>query len=312
MELAIVTPTFRGDLGRCELLCESIDRWVDPKFTHHLLVDRRDLPLFEYLESPRRRIWTAESMLPLWLHRVPIFTRWRVTPSTLPVRNWILQQIVKLSVGNHIPSENYMIVDSDVAFIRPLDPDRFLRGDRLRLFREPAERQNGMHLRWHRAAAKLLGLPRQGYLDSHYVGNLITWRRDVLLMLHEHLSRIAGGSWQRALCNTLHFSEYILYGAFVDNVLGDQTLHFREDQPLCHSLWTDELAPSAKEVREFVKKAGSDVIAVHIQSAIGHEVETYSDAIRELWSKVDDRSISGPDSTRPRTTWPAQNPSNCS
>lgn len=267
--VALVTTSFRRDLERCRVLCESVDRFVDAGIPHYLLIDRRDVPLFEPLGDSRRRIIVVEDMLPRWLRRAPWSKRWWLSARTLPVRNWILQQIVKLSVSDHVDADAYAFVDSDVAFIRPFDASHVLRDGKVRLFRVPGSGRGQRHLKWHRAAARLLALPPRDYFGSDYIGNIITWRQDALRRLQSHVAGGRWGGWRPRLCNTLDFSEYILYGVFAEFVLGtDAAGHYVDHEDLCHCSWHHPLNTQA-EADGFVGLVKPTHRAVLIQSNLG-------------------------------------------
>lgn len=250
MKLALVTPSFKPDFERCKLLCQSVDKWVDPSIEHHIIVDKRDLPLFSQLQNHRTRLRTVEEMIPSWIRRLPGASRWWLSLKTIPVRNWILQQLVKLSVAEHVDARGYIFVDSDVCFVRPFSDQQVLQGDTLRLFAVPGAANLPTHRRWHRSAAKLLGLEQRDYFGSTYIGNQITWRRDVLRSLHRRLEAVSGRSWQEAICSTWHFSEYILYGIFAEHILNGFG-HYCTDVPLCHISWDYDLKTDSDIERFF-------------------------------------------------------------
>ena len=52
--VALMTPTYRGDLERFELLCESVDRFVSGFERHYVIVNDDDLPFFARFENGRR------------------------------------------------------------------------------------------------------------------------------------------------------------------------------------------------------------------------------------------------------------------
>ena len=68
---AIVTPSYRGDLERCRILCASIDSFVSRLSTHYLLVEDRDVALFRPLAGPRRIVVAESELLPAWLKSLP-------------------------------------------------------------------------------------------------------------------------------------------------------------------------------------------------------------------------------------------------
>jgi hypothetical protein len=135
-----------------------------------------------------------------------------------------------------------MFVDSGAFFVRPYDPRHVMRGDRVPLFREENEffRKSAAHQRWHRNAAHLLGIrPIRGY-DVGYIKTLVTWRRDHLVMLHEHIERVLGRSSFDALARSITLSEYSLYGLYCDLILGDRSGHYSTSRIETLSHWAEE------------------------------------------------------------------------
>jgi hypothetical protein len=97
----------------------------------------------------------------------------------------------------------------------------------------------GRHRRWHSRAGTLLGEDCD-YFGSDYVGQLISWRRSNLEALHDHIESVQDRPWYEAVSRSLDISEYILYGSFVEHVLGqEQHGHFYESLDLCHCCWFD-------------------------------------------------------------------------
>ncbi len=234
---ALVTPSFRFDLDRCALLVESVERWVAPHVHHYLVIDRRDVTLFKALSSSRTSILVVEDIIPPWLFRLPLMRRFWFSFRTAPVRNWILQQIVKLSIPSAVESDVLLCTDSDTFFVAPYDPRAFERNGAIPLFVETGQR--GLiksNDEWHRVAASLLGLePEQSY-DTNYIGNVIPWRRDVGLALQRRIAEVSGKPWQVALARRLVFAEYILYGMFTHRVLGQSAGHWDDGtiRTLCY------------------------------------------------------------------------------
>jgi Family of unknown function (DUF6492) len=177
VDFAIITPSYAPDFQRCQLLSWSIEQFISPPVTHYIIVDRRDLDLFRQLQKPNTEIITVESVLPSWIVKFPFVQNGWFSFKTFPVRNWLLQQIVKIEVSRQINRDVLVFVDSDVAFIRPFNFQNFIQEDRVRFFRIPDEDNTEMHNRWSQSATRLLGLPAMDYAGARYVGNAITWRR---------------------------------------------------------------------------------------------------------------------------------------
>lgn len=236
MTFALVTPSFRLDLERCRLLVETVDAYVPPDVRHYVIVDRRDLRRFGALRSARVHLVAVEDVLPWWIRRVPGIERSWLSLRTPPIHNWLLQQLVKLSVADVVAADVLVYVDSDVFFVRPFDPRADMRGGGVPLFCQVDQPGvNAANDAWHRAAARLLGLPaRRGY-DTNFVGNLICWRRETLRRLHDHVRALGGRTLVHAAARRPTFSEYVLYGMFAREVLGDHAGHYpsAEDRTLC-------------------------------------------------------------------------------
>lgn len=278
MRLALITPSYAPDRNRCSLLSQSIDRWVDPSIDHIVVVPRRDKAVFHSLPS-RSKVITVESILPKFFWQVPVVKKWWLTPCSLPVRGWIMQQIVKLSIGLAIDADVLVFADSDVTFIRPLGSSHIVKEGRVRLHRIPGAGRGPRHLRWNRKAAELLGLPERDYFGYDYIGQLVCWRRENVVQLHRHLETIAGRGWHCILCNTLHFAEYILYGVFVEHVLGEQSGHYFDSEDLCHCSWHYDISNN-RQLEDFLKQVKDRHVAVLCQSYLGLSSQNFGQLLQ--------------------------------
>ena len=284
LSASLVTCSFSGDFDVCRLLCESVDQFA-PDVAHRLYVPAKDVALFAGLASPRRTVATQDSLLPRWFWKVPLPSQaWRrrlrlprrnvyLTPYSLPVRGWIAQQIMKIAATEVADTEIVVHVDSDNALIRPLRREDLERGGRVRLYRNPEKVDQPSHRLWHAAAARLLGLPASDFHGAEYIDQLVVWRRSALLRMTARLSARAGVDWRVALARAPHFAEYILYGVFVDRVLGLEAAgHFAEPRSLCLSRWEGEFADAADEAR-FLAAIEPHHVACLIQSTIAMDLE---------------------------------------
>ena len=235
--ITIVTCSYGPDARRCRLLCQSVDRFVPTTIEHCIIVPRRDYPLFSDLHRGRRRVYVTEDIVPGHFYHLPAARKLWLGPGGWPVRGWIMQQVTKLSANHVANTELLLFADSDLELIRPLDEGLLRRNDELRLHRIPGAKDTAEHLQWHHRAARLLGEPPR-YFGSDYVGQLITWRRSNLEGLQAHLEAVHGTPWYRPVARSLKFSEYILYGAYVEHVLGKAgNGHFYCDDDICHCCW---------------------------------------------------------------------------
>jgi len=265
-QVALITCSYAPDFERCKRLCASMDAWLDATMQHRVVVPARDLPLFRSLANTHRQIVAVEDVLPARFLQLPISNRWWLSRSGRPVRGWILQQLTKLSADKITQAEHIVFVDSDLVFLRPLSHAAILRDNRLRLHRIPGAKDEGLHLRWHHRAAELLGTtPR--YFGSDYIGQLITWRRSRLKGLHQHIEDVQGRPWHEGVAHSLQVSEYILYGAYVDAILGlEASGHYETADDLCHCCWFPDEAEALATGEDTLRQGA---FALLLQSNLG-------------------------------------------
>jgi hypothetical protein len=238
-QFAIITCSYSPDFHRCQRLCESIDKWVQPEIEHVLIVPKRDLNLFKALSSERRKVVSVESIVPGRYIQLPFTNKWWLDSRGWPVRGWIMQQITKLSACHATTAEHLLYADSDIQFIAPLKIEALIHDGKLRLHRIPNAMDHGLHLTWHKVASRLLGVEEK-YSGADYIGQLISWRSSILKKLQSHIEATTQKKWNLAVGQELRFSEYILYGTYVDRVLEDQTQHFPTDKDLSYCCWDEK------------------------------------------------------------------------
>jgi hypothetical protein len=276
---ALVTCSYGPDLNRCARLCRSIERWVSPTIPHVIIVPARDLPDFRQLQGQRRTVVAVEDVVPGRFRQLPFTRRWWLDSGGWPVRGWIMQQVTKLSANFATDAELIVFADSDLQFVRPLEPHQLLRNGALRLHRIPGAKDEGRHRLWHHRAAALLG-EQLRYFGADYVGQLISWRRSNLGLLQEHLEAVGGRPWYQSVARSLHFSEYVLYGAYVDGVLGlDSSGHFGTAEDICHCCWFAEEAQALGSGRDTLR---DNAVAVLLQSNLGLSEAAEADILSRI------------------------------
>ena len=288
LKFCLITPSYKPDFARCRLLVQTSDRFIREPIHHYIVVDRRDDKLFQQLKGRNRTIITVESILPWWIQKIPLIKNGWYSLKTLPIRNWLIQQIVKLEIANHIQEDVLIFVDSDVFFIKPFNYQQFIRKDRVRLHRVSFKPSSVSDLKtrtnWCYTATSLLGLPSLKKFDQDnpfvgYVGNLITWRRDNVLQLHQHIERVTQKSWIEAIANSWYFSEYMLYGIFVEQILKDRSGHYCDLQPITHEYWgTTPLTP--KQLQQFWQNITPESIAVMISAKSKTPIDAYAPFVK--------------------------------
>lgn len=275
---AIITPSFILDYERCSLLAKSVLKYVDPNVTHYILVDQRDEKLFSSLASSRTHIITVESLLPGWLFRMPLSKKWWLSLKTLPIRNWILQQIVKLSVDLKVNADVLIFIDSDVFFVKHYNPANYIKDGKVPLFREYGQELIGeMNSKWHNVAYELLGLEAKERYLTNYVGNLITWKRDNLIALRKYVEERSHRGFVQTVGSLVTFSEYVLYGSFVESILKEDSGHYHYNtiNSLCY--WSDQKLDRSG-LDELKKKLNDDHVAVMVSAKSRTPIDSIAEA----------------------------------
>jgi len=266
-DLAVLTPSYRGDLELFADLHVSVLANTAPSVVHHVVVPPSDAQLFRQFAGPRCEVWTHRDLLPRHFVSVPRASGLTVNVRRPwpPVRGWVTQQIMKLAGTAAIGARAVVIMDSDSVLLRELTLDALAPGGRPWHFRHDDAVVAGMdrHLDWHKVARRLLGVA--GHVSApapDYISPIAVWDPIVVRELTAHIAATTGRDWMDAVAGELHVSEFMLYGVFVDHVLGDLEPY---RGPLCHNYY--ERAPlSFADGRAFAANMPSDAVGAMITS----------------------------------------------
>ncbi len=293
--LTFVTPCYRNDIDRLKLLRESIIRFCGVSSKHYILVPRADINLF------KREITGSESasvtllcqndyisslFYPSCLYQAVNYMwptqTWRL--SRFSGRSgWIHQQIIKLSLPVYSSAVKNVVVDSDVIFIRPFnDIDFSVKTNKRVLIKRFPKSEDGMHRSHVETARKILKLP-PGPTNHNYMSSPAILYTDWIVSLQDYLEKIYMIPWQKALFKFKTFSEYILYGVFVDEILNPQNVK-RIAEPLHYGVWkTEDLDPCITLIKkpDGLSKQGKLPVCLVIQSNIGMSVDEYKSVIKQ-------------------------------
>jgi uncharacterized protein DUF6492 len=288
--VAFVTVSYGADRDRCSLLCRSVDILAPANTEHVIIVDRADLPLFRELESGPRRIVVTEDVLPKRVWRVDarrVGLRSNVFLQLgKPIRGWLLQQLVKLAACREVAADVIVHADSDVALVRRLTAGSLVDAEgRVRLYCAPGAIDERLpeQVGWHRTAERLLGIEQRTIPLPQYITSLVPWRRDNAIGLLDRLDRRFRRSWMRSISSAWDFSEYILYGRFVTDVLGEAAAQFPTTTSLCWDYWEKQpLSPERLEA--FLDGLGPEQVAVSITAKAGMPAESYAAILERRWS----------------------------
>lgn len=297
--VGLITPTYRPDLERCALLCESVDRHVTSFARHYLIVADDEVPLFAQFTSGRRQVVPVSRFLPRWLKPMPAFIernhrRYWWSLRSAPVNGWLVQQFAKIAAASSIPEHRACMIDSDVVFFRSFDASNPLRtGTRPPLYFRPREvaADAPLHARWVASSHRLLGLPPPVFPADDFIGHVIYWDRQTVRAMTARIETVTGVEWVEALCRERSVSEYMLYGYFVCNNSVAMQRHRLTAATPCVSYW-DDVPLDEAAIEGMLRGAGADRAAFSAQSISGTPVSRIRAVLRRLQNDTAGRSAS--------------------
>jgi Family of unknown function (DUF6492) len=265
-DLAVLTPSFRGDASLFVDLHESVLANTAPSVVHHVVAPPSDAHLFRQYEGARCRVWTHRDLLPRHCVSVPhasglTLSLRRPWP---PVRGWVVQQLMKIAGTAAIDARAVVIMDSDAVLLRELTVEQLVREGRLRHFRRDGAVTADMkrHLLWHKVARRLLGVPGSVAAPApDYISPIAVWDPAVVRDLMAHIEDCTGREWFDAVAGELHISEFMLYGVYADHVLSVAPF----EGPLCHNYY-ERVPLSPETARGFADEMPADALGAMISS----------------------------------------------
>lgn len=280
-DIAVLTPSFRDDAALFADLHRSVLANTAPSVVHHVVTPPSDAHLFREYEGPRCTVWTHQDLLPRHWLSVPHAAGLAVTfrRPWLPVRGWVVQQIMKLAGTARIDARAVLVVDSDAVLVREANLDRFTDNGRLWYYRREGAVTADMHrhVLWHNVARKLLGVPGVAVPPlPDYVSPISVWDPMVVRSLIEHIADSTGRNWVEAVGGQLHVSEFMVYGVFVAQVLGGTV---PRDGALCHNYY-ERIPLGAADAVAFADQMPPEALGVMISSHSRTRHEVRSEAFR--------------------------------
>lgn len=225
-KVAIVTQSYKNDYKECKLLCESMDIFASD-IDHFIFVNDEDYKLFQKLNYGRHKVHKKGEILPWYMIRIPwkmLGHHFHVSVLTIPVREWIIQQICKLGVFEVIGDEYDAVfnIDSETVFMKPFDISMWINNGKYMMYRIINENEPS-HDDYCHAAEKLLQWDKgyEAISKYNYMNTPVCFvRENIKALLAEIRRNYWMKSWKLSLCNTYRFSEYYTYGIYTDKILG--------------------------------------------------------------------------------------------
>ncbi len=289
LTMEIVTPSYAPDFELCADLNSSVQRMTGQSVRHTIVVPRRDMPLFTQLAGRRTAILDAAEFLPKQMFKVPAANVWlNVRRPWPPVRGWISQQIIKLEAARRSAAKVVLLVDSDLVLLRPTHAELFLCNEDVVLFRTPNGIDESLprHRLWVQTAQQLLGIPvRAEFPLPDYISWPCAWDPEVVRNMLAHIEKVNSCRWETAVGRQLHFSEMILYGVYVEQILGLANIPVSEEM-LCIN-YSDEVALTDKASYTFILQLGSEKIAAMISAKSNTPLQVRREIISQLEAATD-------------------------
>lgn len=269
------------------MLTDSISACVCGSFDHYVVVHKQDLELFRAFRRGRTHLLSDEEIL----HGSLEFTvsdehlgRYRYRNK--PLSGWSVQQLTKLAAPEISDAVIFVLLDSDFFFLKPLDPHELFTEERLPLF--CLDDGGAMYARypsWYDNASRLTAYPKNRSVRFNYVTKPIYWLRSCVVQLRERIERAAQRPWQDALLDSQEFSEYTLYGMYVENTPEEKNRH--RLTPNWRTRIKYSFVPQSTDtVVQYLSRLEQDVYGIAVHRSCGIPVNEYRPVVETLWEGI--------------------------
>lgn len=258
MKTAIVIKSFRKHFPQTYILLESITKFNQDDLPVYIIIPEREQKLFVRPSQKNLEIIFEEDLiLEKYSKRYTykdnfMYARirnWRGTDSVFGrkcYRGNLVQQLCKMALPIHLNGEieNFIILDSDIVFIRPFKESDFVKNNHSELICVPAKLEPGSLMdMWIVDAKRFLGLSATSE-SINWVALGTCWYYEAVRLLVEYVQNRHQRHWQEALMkhpfetkfqDHPFFSEMQLYGVFHKYL--SSVKHREVKQPKVYNLW---------------------------------------------------------------------------
>jgi hypothetical protein len=304
-DIAFVTPTWRGDFERFQLLRASMDAMGLGTVPHYAVVQTEDLALFAqgamgptYLSTAEVLPDAVEQRRQRYLRRTP-HRRLQVLKRSAYKRfgwfpdanyyGWHTQQLVKFAVARQLPQRVLITLDSDVIFTRPVPAAAYAADGRVVLYEEPDVISRTLTSPgWYGHACTLfdlpwpreVGAPFVNYVTHPFVFNAGTLRD----MLNAIEARHQCPWWQALLAQPLgQWSEFMTYGVYVSQVLNHANVWTERAGVACRWLHTpEERANPTRAIQAAFDDPAVRYLTIQADHHDHFRVEDYAPLVRSV------------------------------
>lgn len=282
----LLTPVYKGDLDRFQLLRESIEACgID--LDHIAVVQAEDMSDFRGLRhSQRLSLVSTADVLPGWLERRRAAwfmgrrnpRRWVAGP---PLNGWTVQMYSKLAAVELSNASVVICVDSDMAFVKKIGIEDFQTAGRTHLYRFQDAPDIEM-IEWVGRSMRFLGLSPCGLAPRRYTYSPLPMDTEVVRRMRAHIELLHKKHWLRAIVAAPWITEYATYGAFAEYIDKSESV-----VPVLPTLagwcwWKSEADDLERRIGEIC--SNPEVRIIGIQSNLKIDTAQYASAVRRHWS----------------------------
>ena len=143
---------------------------------------------------------------------------------------------------------------------------------------------------WREVAFRLLALrPHPGPVID-YIGNMIMWQREHVRALRKRIETHHGRPWIEAVAQCATLSEYILYGTYIEHVVGlEESGHIIDNRPAIKASWGAKL-DDPEAIQRFFEDLEPGIVGIMIHSRDAVPVARYREHVLSLIQKATPRS----------------------
>lgn len=220
-----VLPLLARDAERAKILFDSLRLFRDLGTCWVIVRDRELAELRVKIPEKRFLLIPESTLIPeLGIYRI----LWRLRGKG-NISGWYVQQLLKMAMAEKVQTDFYLTLDADVICMKPVSYDDLVKKGRA-ISRRTAK--DG-HANWYQWAERVLGLPRSPF--QHGVTPALL-SREAMIRLQKYLATrtslpVRSGwkrgvddalmgklmpSWRSYLIRNLPWTEYSLYGTFLD------------------------------------------------------------------------------------------------
>ncbi|MDX5385998.1 MAG: DUF6492 family protein [Alteromonadaceae bacterium] len=289
--VAIITPTWAGDLEHFRLMRCSIEQSPLAALPHYVVVQDEDLPLFEEFRSRQGlTLLSTKEVLPeaVELRRAGArmladrfgrnVTRicgslkrvlgWPKWPS---YTGWHTQQLCKLKLASELPFETAVVLDSDVVVTRSAAITDFIAPAATVCFAEWEARQvlKGKVRNWVTESEALVGAGQIEDRANIYFDTPFVFDRNILSQALKHLEGAGSKPWWQVLLDRppRRWSEFGYYKAFLMYHAGDNQIEWREPDFFRYVYDTSSPEAVVSEVTAMLDEHEVHYITIHSQAS---------------------------------------------